>query len=81
MKKLNSRVSLKRTEILLSNILIDFEFVAEICEDSDTTLLSLPVDFKLESILVIGDKITQSFFVRSSSLDTRYFQLMVSQLF
>lgn len=57
-----------------------FKFTAEICEDTDKNLLSLPVDFKLNSML-IGDQKTQSFYIRSSSLDTRYFQLMVSKLF
>lgn len=55
-------------------------FIAEICEDTEKNLLSLPVDFKLDSMHV-GDQKTQCFYVRSSSLDTRYFQLMVSKLF
>jgi len=55
-------------------------FIAEVCEDLDKNLFSLPVDFKLDSMLV-GDQKTQSFYIRSSSLDTRYFQLMVSKFF
>lgn len=31
--------------------------------------------------MLVGDKKTQSFYIRSSSLDTRYFQLMVSILY
>lgn len=61
-------------------MVIGLNFIAEICENTDVNLLSLPVDFKLDSMLVIGDQKTQSFYIRSSSLDTRYFQLMVSYL-
>lgn len=57
-----------------------FIISAEICEDIDRNVLSLPVDFKLNGMLV-GEQKTQSFYVRSSSLDTRYFQLMVCKFF
>ncbi|XP_025415995.1 trafficking protein particle complex subunit 11 isoform X2 [Sipha flava] len=53
------------------------ELSTEICEDPDKNTLSLPVDFKIGNMLV-GDEKNQSFFIRSSSLDTRYFQLMIS---
>jgi len=56
---------------------IDLKFTAEICEDTNKNVLSLPVDFKLGSMFV-GDQKNQSFYIRSSSLDTRCFQLMVS---
>lgn len=61
-------------------MVIGLNFIAEICENTDVNPLSLPVDFKLDSMLIIGDQKTQSFYIRSSSLDTRYFQLMVSYL-
>lgn len=53
------------------------EHTIEVCEDPDKNILPLPVDFKLDSMFV-GDQKTQSFYVRFSSLDTRYFQLMIS---
>lgn len=53
-------------------------FTAEICEDTEKNVLTLPIDFKLDKMLV-GDQKTQYIYIRSSSLDTRYFQLMVSR--
>ncbi|XP_050428738.1 trafficking protein particle complex subunit 11 [Adelges cooleyi] len=53
------------------------EQLTEICESTEKSLLSLPVDFKLESIPSNGQNI-QTFYIRSSSLETRLFQLMIS---
>jgi len=64
-------------ELFFLYIIIYQQFTVELCEDPDKNVLPLPVDFKLDSMLV-GDQKTQSFYVRFSSLDTRYFQLMVS---
>lgn len=75
----NTIYSYKHGNITVT-LIIDFIFIAEVCEDLDRNLFSLPVDFKLDSMLV-GDQKTQSFYIRSSSLDTRYFQLMVSNFF
>ncbi|VVC31573.1 Gryzun, putative trafficking through Golgi,Foie gras liver health family 1,Tetratricopeptide-like helical [Cinara cedri] len=55
------------------------ELTTEICEDTNSNLLSLPVDFKLDRMLV-GEQKTQYFYIRSSSLETRCFQLMISYM-
>lgn len=68
---------IKMELFLFLQIIIYQQFTVEVCEDPDKNVLSLPVDFKLDSMLV-GDQKTQSFYVRFSSLDTRKFQLMVS---
>ncbi|XP_050535236.1 trafficking protein particle complex subunit 11 isoform X2 [Daktulosphaira vitifoliae] len=49
----------------------------EICENLSKNSLSLPADFKLDTIL-IKNQSTQIFYVRSSSLDTRFFQIMIN---
>jgi len=63
--------------IMTVSKIINLKFTAEICEDTNKNVLSLPLDFKLDSMFV-GDQKTQSFYIRSSSLDTRCFRLMVS---